>query len=49
MTISVVAADAAVEPLELCDHVQMQGNRGSKWVLGEKDSSQISTTLTAHS
>lgn len=27
---------AAVEPCELCDHVQMQGNCGSKWVLGER-------------
>ena len=42
---------AAVEPCELCDHVQMQGNGGSsKWIFRRKDSSQISTTpLTAES
>lgn len=31
---SVVVVAAAVEPCELCDRVQTQGNWGSKWILG---------------
>lgn len=43
----VVIVAAAVELCELCDHVQMQGNGGSKWILGRKDSSRFSNTPLA--
>lgn len=46
---------AAVEPCELCDHVQMQGNGGNKWISGGKivltsppHSLQLNPTASEH-